>query len=32
MVADTRFQVVEPLRAGLATALLPAQWLAMCPC
>lgn len=31
MVADTRFQVTQPLRAAVATALYPAQWLAMRP-
>ncbi len=31
MVADTRFQITEPLRSAVATALYPAQWLAMRP-
>ncbi len=31
MVADTRFGITQPLRAALATALYPAQWLAMQP-
>lgn len=31
MVADARFQLVRPLRAGLATALYPAQWLLLQP-
>lgn len=31
MVADTRFKIVQPLRAGLATALYPVQWAVMQP-
>ena len=31
MVADTRFRVVQPVRAALATALYPVQWLALQP-
>lgn len=31
MVADARFKVTQPLRAGVATALYPIQWLAMRP-
>jgi rod shape-determining protein MreC len=31
MVADTRFRITQPLRATLATALYPVQWLAMQP-
>jgi rod shape-determining protein MreC len=31
MVADSRFQMTQPLRAVLATALYPVQWLAMQP-
>lgn len=31
MVADTRFQITAPLRAALATALYPVQWLVMQP-
>ena len=31
MVADARFHVVQPLRAGIATVLYPAQWLALQP-
>ena len=31
MVADTRFRITQPLRAALATALYPVQWLAMQP-
>ena len=31
MVADARFQVVQPLRAAIATVLYPAQWLALQP-
>jgi rod shape-determining protein MreC len=31
MVADTRFRIIQPLRATLATALYPVQWLAMQP-
>lgn len=31
MVADARFHVTQPLRAAVATALYPAQWLAMRP-
>ena len=31
MVADTRFRITQPLRAALATALFPVQWLAMQP-
>ena len=31
MVADSRFHVTQPLRAALATALYPVQWLAMQP-
>lgn len=31
MVADTRFRMVEPLRAVVATALYPLQWLIMQP-
>ncbi len=31
MVADTRFRITQPLRAAIATALYPVQWLAMQP-
>ena len=31
MVADTRFKVSHPLRAGVATVLYPFQWLALRP-
>ena len=31
MVADVRFRIAQPLRAIVATALYPAQWLAMRP-
>lgn len=31
MVTDGRFQVSQPLRTGLATALVPLQWLVMQP-
>ena len=31
MVADTRFGVTQPVRAALATALYPVQWLALQP-
>jgi rod shape-determining protein MreC len=31
MVADTRFKIVQPLRAGLATALYPVQWAMLQP-
>lgn len=31
MVADARFRITQPLRAVLATALYPVQWLAMQP-
>lgn len=31
MVADTRFAITKPLRAALATALYPVQWLVMQP-
>ena len=31
MVADSRFQMTQPLRAVLATALYPVQWMAMQP-
>ena len=31
MVADTRFRITQPLRATLATALYPVQWLALQP-
>lgn len=31
MVADTRFQITQPLRSALATALYPVQWVAMRP-
>lgn len=31
MVADSRFKVMQPLRVVLATALYPAQWLALRP-
>ena len=31
MVADSRFEVARPLRAGLATALYPVQWLLLQP-
>ena len=31
MVADARFHLVQPLRAAIATALYPAQWLALQP-
>jgi rod shape-determining protein MreC len=31
MVADTRFQLTKPLRAAVATALYPVQWLVLQP-
>ena len=31
MVADTRFGITQPVRAALATALYPVQWLALQP-
>ncbi len=31
MVADTRFKITQPVRAVLATALYPVQWLALQP-
>lgn len=31
MVADVRFQITQPVRAALATALYPVQWLALQP-
>lgn len=31
MVADLRFQVIQPLRSVIATALFPVQWLALRP-
>jgi rod shape-determining protein MreC len=31
MVADTRFHLVQPVRAALATVLYPVQWLALQP-
>ena len=31
MVADTRFRITQPLRAGIATVLYPVQWLALRP-
>ena len=31
MVADTRFKVSQPLRAGVATVLYPLQWAALRP-
>ncbi len=31
MVADARFAIMRPLRAGIATVLYPVQWLAMGP-
>lgn len=31
MVADARYRVMQPLRAAIATALYPAQWLALQP-
>ena len=31
MVADTRFNIMQPLRAVVVTALFPVQWLAMQP-
>ena len=31
MVADARFEIARPLRAGLATALYPVQWLLLQP-
>src|SRR6187551_2282038 len=31
MVADTRFRITQPVRAVLATALYPVQWLALQP-
>ena len=31
MVADTKFRVSQPLRAGVATVLYPLQWLALRP-
>ena len=31
MVADTRFRITQPLRAAVATAMHPVQWLAMQP-
>jgi rod shape-determining protein MreC len=32
MVADTRFRITQPVRAALATALYPVQWLACSRC
>src|SRR3569623_2689723 len=31
MVADTRFRISQPLRAGVATVLYPLQWVALRP-
>lgn len=31
MVADARFRITQPLRAGVATVLYPVQWLALRP-
>jgi rod shape-determining protein MreC len=31
MVADTRFRITQPVRAALATALYPVQWVALQP-
>jgi rod shape-determining protein MreC len=31
MVADTRFKLTQPLRAGVATVLYPVQWVALRP-
>ena len=31
MVADARFKLMQPLRAGIAAVLYPAQWLALQP-
>jgi rod shape-determining protein MreC len=31
MVADTRWRIMQPLRAAIATVLYPAQWLALQP-
>ena len=31
MVADARFNITQPIRAAIATALYPAQWLALQP-
>ena len=31
MVADTRFRIIQPVRAVLATALYPVQWMALQP-
>lgn len=31
MVADTRFKIVQPVRAAMSTALYPVQWVAMQP-
>ena len=31
MVADVRFQMMQPLRTDLATVIYPFQWLAMRP-
>jgi rod shape-determining protein MreC len=31
MVADTRFRISQPLRAGVATVLYPLQWIALRP-
>jgi rod shape-determining protein MreC len=31
MVADTRFRIVQPVRAAIAAVLYPAQWLALQP-
>lgn len=31
MMADTRFRITQPVRAALATALYPVQWLALQP-
>src|SRR4051812_2479899 len=31
MVADTRFRITQPLRAAVATALYPVQWVALQP-
>jgi rod shape-determining protein MreC len=32
MVADTRFRITQPLRAAVATALYPVQWVACSRC
>ena len=31
MVADVRFNITQPVRAALSTALYPVQWLALQP-